>query len=106
MCTIIIGVVNFMSTFVATILIDRLGRKILLYMSSVGMTLTLASLGAFFFVRDVQAVDLKELGYGWIPLACLVIYVVAFSVGFGPVPWLMMGEILPGELRFQHLRLL
>ncbi|XP_034252792.1 facilitated trehalose transporter Tret1-like isoform X2 [Thrips palmi] len=99
LCTIIIGVVNFMSTFVATILIDRLGRKILLYMSSVGMTITLGTLGSFFFVRDVMEVKLQELGYGWIPLACLVIYVVAFSVGFGPVPWLMMGEILPANIR-------
>lgn len=99
LCTIIIGVVNFLSTFIATILIDRLGRKILLYMSSVGMTITLGTLGSFFFVRDVMEMNLQEMGYGWIPLACLVIFVVSFSVGFGPVPWLMMGEILPANIR-------
>lgn len=79
----------------ATILIDRLGRKILLYMSSVAMTLTLGTLGTFFYMREEANVDVEA--YGWIPLACLVIYVVGFSVGFGPVPWLMMGEILPGR---------
>lgn len=95
MCTIILGVVNFMSVFVASMLIDRLGRKILLYMSSVVMTLTLGSLGTFFYVREVMLVDTTE--FNWIPLACLVAYVVGFSIGFGPVPWLMMGEILPGK---------
>ncbi|KAK3925731.1 Facilitated trehalose transporter Tret1 [Frankliniella fusca] len=94
LCTIIIGVVNFLSTFVATILIDRLGRKVLLYVSSVAMTLTLGTLGGFFYARSVETT-----WPGWIPLACLVVYVVGFSVGFGPVPWLMMGEILPANIR-------
>lgn len=96
-CTIIIGVVNFMSTFVATVLIDRLGRKILLYMSSVAMTITLSCLGGFFYARDVAGVDVSACG--WVPLASLVVYVVGFSIGFGPVPWLMMGEILPASIR-------
>ncbi|XP_026285299.1 facilitated trehalose transporter Tret1 isoform X2 [Frankliniella occidentalis] len=94
LCTIIIGVVNFFSTFVATVLIDRLGRKVLLYASSVTMTLTLGTLGAFFYARDAGTE-----WPGWIPLACLMLYVVGFSVGFGPVPWLMMGEILPANIR-------
>ena len=36
---------------------------------------------------------------GWIPLVALMVYVITFSTGFGPIPWLMMGEIFPGRIR-------
>ncbi|CAB0041002.1 unnamed protein product [Trichogramma brassicae] len=94
--TIIVGIVNFGSTFVATTLIDRLGRKILLYVSSVSMIVSLASLGAFFFMKN-HHMDVSAIG--WLPLTSFVVYVIGFSLGFGPIPWLMMGEILPAKIR-------
>lgn len=96
-CSIIIGIVNFAATFVATLLIDRLGRKILLYISAVGMIITLFILGTFMYCKLVLQADVTNIG--WLPLASLVIYISAFSLGFGPIPWLMMGEILPGKIR-------
>ncbi|CAK1601949.1 unnamed protein product [Parnassius mnemosyne] len=97
LCTIIVGIVNFISTFIATALIDRAGRKILLYISSVTMTLTLMILGTFFYVRDNLNLDVTTLG--WLPLTCVMIYLLGFSLAFGPIPWLMMGEILPAKIR-------
>ncbi|CAB3239917.1 unnamed protein product [Arctia plantaginis] len=96
LCSIIIGIVNFISTFIATVIIDRLGRKVLLYISSIAMICTLVTLGAYFYMMDSGA-DISN--YGWLPLACLVIYVLGFSIGFGPIPWLMLGEILPSKIR-------
>lgn len=96
LCTIIVGIVNFASTFVATALIDRLGRKILLYISSVAMIITLFALGCFFYAKD-HGIDTSQIGY--VPLISFVIYVIGFSLGFGPIPWLMMGEILPAKIR-------
>lgn len=96
LCTIIVGFVNFGATFLATVLIDRLGRKVLLYISGIAMTITLITLGGFFYVKHIGT-DVSTIG--WLPLACFVIYVVGFSLGFGPVPWLMMGEILPSKVR-------
>lgn len=49
--TIIVGVVNLLSTFLANVLIDRLGRKILLYVSSVLIVLSLVALGTFFYIK-------------------------------------------------------
>ncbi|XP_054736657.1 facilitated trehalose transporter Tret1 isoform X1 [Anastrepha obliqua] len=95
-CTIIVGVVNFIATFMATMLIDRLGRKILLYISDVAMIISLFTLGGFFYCKS-SGMDTSEVG--WLPLASFVIYVVGFSLGFGPIPWLMMGEILPAKIR-------
>lgn len=59
------------------------------------MIITLGTLGTFFYFKNSGA-DVSE--YGWLPLVSFVIYVIGFSLGFGPVPWLMMGEILPGNL--------
>lgn len=97
LCTIIVGVVNFISTFFATVLIDRLGRKVLLYISSIAMTITLVTLGSYFYVKEVVEYDVSSVG--WLPLASFVLYVLGFSLGFGPIPWLMLGEILPSKIR-------
>ncbi|XP_055389753.1 facilitated trehalose transporter Tret1-like [Condylostylus longicornis] len=96
LCTIIVGCVNFVATFIATIFIDRLGRKILLYVSDIAMIVTLFTLGTYFYCKEL---DFDLSNFGWIPLASFVIFVLGFSLGFGPIPWLMMGEILPAKIR-------
>lgn len=73
---------------------NRLGRKILLYISSTAMVITLATLGTFFYYKSLGN-DVSTLG--WLPLLSFVVYVIGFSIGFGSIPWLMMGEILPGN---------
>ncbi|KAK4871485.1 hypothetical protein RN001_015609 [Aquatica leii] len=88
--TVIVGIVNFISTFIAAVLVDKLGRKILLCISSISMIATLVTLGTYFYLIELR-VDVNE--YGWVPLVSFVIYVLGFSLGFGPVPWLMLGEI-------------
>lgn len=95
--TIIVGIVNFISAFVAAAVIDKLGRKILLYISAVSMILTLIALGGFFYAKNVLEADVSTIG--WLPLASLIVYMIGFSLGFGPIPWLMMGEILPVKIR-------
>ena len=49
----------------------------------------------FFNFQDVESYEAP----GWIPLLALMVYVISFSVGFGPVPWLMMAEIFPSRIR-------
>lgn len=68
----------------------------LLYISSVAMIVTLAILGGYFIAKDNNA-DVS--GISWLPLFSLMVYVLGFSLGFGPIPWLMMGEILPAKIR-------
>ena len=104
--TVIIGVVNILSTFVANILIDRLGRKVLLLISTVFMFLSLISLGTYFYLKEVlsnedKTGEWKEIvnDLGWLPLVSLMTYVVAFSLGWGPLPWLFVGEGLPNKVR-------
>lgn len=69
----------------------------LLYISAIGMILTLSSLGGYFYAKDVLLSDVSNIS--WLPLASLMIFVLSFSLGYGPIPWLMMGEILPAKIR-------
>ncbi|XP_059483953.1 facilitated trehalose transporter Tret1 isoform X2 [Neocloeon triangulifer] len=98
LAAIIVGVVNFGSTFVATLLIDRLGRKVLLYVSGATMAATLTALATFFYIKPILGDELVAL-LGWLPLGCFALFVIGFSLGFGPIPWLMMGEVLPAKVR-------
>lgn len=56
--------------------------------SSLGLVIALVAL-ALFFANDKQPT--------WLALFSLVVYVAAFSLGLGPIPWLVMSEIFPGE---------
>jgi len=97
-CTIIIGVSQIIATVFGSLLVDRLGRKILLITSGVGHTVSLGVLGIYYFVNK----DLKpevESSSGWIPIVCLVVFIISFSIGFGPIPWLMIAEMTPISAR-------
>lgn len=61
------------------------------------MLTTLATLAGYFYYKDVVHGDVSTIG--WLPLGSLVTFVTSFSLGFGPIPWLMMGEILPAKIR-------
>ena len=95
MCAIVLGVANILATIFSNTFIDKLGRKILLYISSIGMIFSLGVFGAYFYLKDVETIQAP----GWIPLIALMVYVVSFSLGYGPIPWLMMGEIFPSRIR-------
>lgn len=77
------------STLLSTLLIDRAGRKLLLFISSLIMCICLVSLGIYFHLKLSHKLEYLNA----LPLICLAIYIVVFSLGFGPIPWMMMGEI-------------
>lgn len=93
---IIVGVVQVLMTFVAAILVERAGRKILLVQSSAIMGLCLAVLGIYFNLKNNNH-DVSSIG--WIPLLSMVMFIVSFSLGYGPIPWMMMGELLAPEVK-------
>ena len=96
MCTIIVGVVQSIATLVSSVLVDRAGRKFLLILSGVGMAIFLVALGYFFIILESKG-DVTNLK--WLPLVSVVGYIVVFSLGFGPLPWMMAGELLPPQIK-------
>ncbi|XP_013097581.2 facilitated trehalose transporter Tret1-2 homolog isoform X1 [Stomoxys calcitrans] len=95
-CSIIVGLVQVIMTFTSSLLIEKAGRKSLLIFSSTIMTICLAILGAYFDMKD-EGKDVSAIG--WLPLLCVVLYMITFSVGYGPIPWLMMGELFLPDVK-------
>jgi len=94
--SIFVGIANFVATIGSNIVIDKVGRKVLLNISASLMALSLLVSGGFYLAQHKEH-DISE--YGWVPLVTFIIYVIAFSIGYGPIPWLMMGEIFPAKIR-------
>jgi sugar porter (SP) family MFS transporter len=92
--TVIIGVVNVVFTIVSLWLIDRVGRKPLLYVGLSGMSLSLVVLGVAFAEQAALGGSLRVVAVG-----SLVAYVAAFAVSLGPIAWLVMSEIYPLNVR-------
>jgi len=89
MAALIIGVAEVLATMASAALVDRLGRRPLLGISAGMMTASLVSLASCFWLPAKSTVN------DWLPVLSLCIYIVFFSVGFGPLPWFMMAELLP-----------
>lgn len=77
---------NFVGTFMSSQVVDKLGRKILLLISIIPMTICLALLGVYFYMKDIDEASVGSLG--WLPLTSLCVYILTFALGFGPVPWM------------------
>lgn len=86
-----------LATFGATIVVDRLGRRILLLASGALMALCTIVLGVYFYVKEHDP-D-KVANVGWITVVALCVFIIMFSFGFGPVPWLMMGELFARDIK-------
>lgn len=82
MATIIVGIMQVLATFVASLTVDRLGRRCLLITSAVVMALCNLSLGGYFYLLDHSDGSLAQQ-LNWIPIASLCIYIIAFSLGLG-----------------------
>jgi sugar porter (SP) family MFS transporter len=91
LATSVVGVVNVLSTILSLFLVDRLGRRALLIGGIVGMIVTLAAMGIIFAIGPTHA--------GWFVLVCLLVYIISFAIGMGPVFWLMTSELFPNRLR-------
>lgn len=88
--TIIVGVVQTVATYISSLLIEKAGRRVLLLQSGTIMGITLIILGVYF---KLQESGHNVSSFGWLPLVCLILFITSFSLGFGPIPWMMMGEI-------------
>jgi len=97
---IIISVVNMCSAVVALLLIDKVGRKILLLTGSVLMFLIMFSLGIIFAQGNfVDGNLVLPDGYGIIAFLLSMIFVAAFSGTWGTALWALLGEMFPNSMR-------
>ena len=89
--TIFIGLINFLMTFVAIILVDKIGRKPLLYIGLSGMLISLVVLSGV-FVLDYVFIK-------YLAVVFCAVYIVSFSMSLGPVGLLLVAEVFPLKYR-------
>jgi len=103
----ITSVVNILTTFIAIALVDRVGRKPLLLIGSAGMTVTLGTMAIIFATASLDAEGNPVLtgAAGPIALVAANLFVVAFGMSWGPVVWVLLGELFPNRIRAAALSL-
>ncbi|XP_003629419.2 sugar transporter ERD6-like 6 [Medicago truncatula] len=95
-----LGAIQVVMTGVATWLVDRSGRRVLLIVSSSVMTVSLLLVATAFYLQGVvtSGSDLYRM-MGMLSVVGLVALVIGFALGIGPIPWLIMSEILPPNIK-------
>ncbi len=98
---IVSGLVSIAACFVTVGLVDKIGRKPLLLIGSAGMALTLFALVYCFHNGTLDAAGKLQLsaGLGTTALIAANLYVVFFNVSWGPIMWVMLGEMFPNQIR-------
>ena len=94
LATLLVAVVNVIATVVGITLVDRVGRKPLLYVGVGGMTVALFLLAYSF---SHQAALGRSLGM--IAIGCLVLYIACFAFSLGAIAWILVSEVFPLRVR-------
>ena len=98
---IVSGAVSIAACFVTIAVIDKIGRKPLLLIGSAGMAVTLFVMVYAFSHGSLDAAGKLVLSrdLGLVAVAAANLYVVFFNVSWGPVMWVMLGEMFPNQIR-------
>jgi MFS transporter, SP family, sugar:H+ symporter len=98
--TVITSVTNVLVTVVAILLVDKIGRRPLLLIGSTAMTLALATMAFCFSQATGSGEDISLPDpYSTVALVAANVFVVGFGVSWGPVVWVLLGEMFPNKLR-------
>ena len=103
----ITGIINIVTTLIAIAFVDRFGRKPLLIAGSIGMTLTLGAMAWLFANAGVDAngAPLLTGSSGTAALVAANLYVFAFGFSWGPIVWVLLGEMFNNRIRGAALAL-
>ncbi|XP_029045061.1 facilitated trehalose transporter Tret1-like isoform X1 [Osmia bicornis bicornis] len=95
--TLVVGAVQILASLLATFLVDILGRRILLTLSTILMGVFLILLGWFFSLRETDP-EYDDIYY-WMSPTWISLFFAAFNLGLGPISWSLLGDTLPMEVK-------
>ena len=100
------SVTNILVTLVAIALVDRIGRRPILLTGSIGMAVSLGVMAVAFSSATGTGSDISLPG-GWGPAALIAanVFVISFGASWGPLVWVLLGEIFPSRIRARALGL-
>ncbi|CAI5500985.1 unnamed protein product [Closterium sp. Naga37s-1] len=94
-----IAAVQVLFTVCSALLLDRAGRRVLLLLSSSGMSLSCLLLGLSFYLPHTHHPFLPASSAPLLAFSGCMAYIVFFSMGMGGIPWIIMSEIIPAHMR-------
>lgn len=94
LATFAVAIVNVIGTVVGILLVDRVGRKPLLYVGVTGMTVALFALS---FTLSHSAILGRSLGT--VAILCLMVYMACFAFSLGAIAWILVAEVFPLRVR-------
>jgi len=99
--TVITSVTNILTTLIAIAFVDKFGRKPLLLLGSIGMFLTLGTMATVFANAPLDAAGNPNLtgNSGLIALIAANLYVFSFGFSWGPIVWVLLGEMFNNKIR-------
>lgn len=89
---IFIGITNSLFTMLGIVIIDKVGRKMLLIVGSIGMSIVLGLISRTFYLQNFG---------GYTLLAYLIVYIMFFAFSTGAVIWVLIAEVFPNAVRGQ-----
>lgn len=92
----VIGFIQFASSFVAPNLVDKFGRRWMLFISASGMCISEVCLGLYFAYKHIDIVREK---FYWVLITLLVLYMITYVMGLGPLVWTVMAEVFPNDVK-------
>jgi len=92
--TLLVAITNVLATIIALVLVDRVGRKPLLYSGVGGMTVSLFLLAYSFHNQAAFGA-----APGVIATICLMLYITCFAFSMGPIAWILVSEVFPLRVR-------
>ncbi|XP_008550593.2 facilitated trehalose transporter Tret1, partial [Microplitis demolitor] len=94
---VILGVFQLVAGILAAALVDRLGRRILMLVSGLSSSIALIAVGIFFYLKYSVHMDVSSIT--WLPIAALIAYDVMEVFGIGTLPYVLMGELFPTNVK-------
>jgi sugar porter (SP) family MFS transporter len=92
--TLVVAITNVLATVIGLLLVDRAGRKPLLYVGIGGMTVALLVLSLCFHNQAALGSSL-----GIIATVCLMFYITCYAFSMGPIAWIIVSEVFPLRVR-------
>jgi len=104
--SVVTAVVNILVTLVAIALVDRIGRRPILLAGSTGMAISLGAMALAFSSAAGSGANITLPG-AWGPVALIAanVFVISFGASWGPLVWVLLGEIFPSRIRARALGL-